>query len=296
LEGQSDLPGPVPGRRSSRGLMAISRHPRHAIKLIALLALAIGLLGTTAALVRAELSASGSLFVTFSGGISPGGLPRHSLAPISVGISGKVRTLSGEHPPALRRISIALNHDGHLDTHGLPTCPIHQIEATSSAQALAICGDALIGSGRFVARSELPEQTAVSVRGKILAFNSTGHGHPTILAHTYSGSPVPSSRIIVFDVRHTSGEYGTVLTGSLPPALNRWGYVKRIRLKLHRLFTYHGASHSYLSANCPAPRGLGKASFKFAHASMTFADGRTLSTTLTRTCSVQEGAARKGNR
>ena len=261
--------------------------------MLVLAALCLGALGAAAA--QAELSASGNLFVTFSGGIAPGALPRDSLAPIAVGISGKVRTLSGEHPPALRRISISLNRDGHLDTRGLPTCPIHQIEATSSAQALAVCANALVGSGRFVARSELPEQTVFSSRGKILAFNSIRHGHPTILAHTYGGSPVPSTRIIVFDVRHTSGEYGTVLTGSLPLALNRWGYVKRIRLKLHRLFTYHGVSHSYLSANCPAPQGLETASFKFAHASMTFADGRTLAATLTRTCTVEEGAARKSN-
>jgi hypothetical protein len=260
-----------------------------------LLALVVTLLGATASLVSAELSASGNLFVTFNGGIVPGALPRHSLAPVAVEISGKVRTLAGEHPPALRGISIALNRDGHLDTRGLPICSFRQIEATSSRQALATCGDSLVGTGRFVARSELPEQTVFSTRGRILAFNSFSHGHPAILAHTYGGTPVPSTRIIIFKIRHTGGEYGTVLTGSLPLAMNRWGYVKRISLKLHRSFIYRGVAHSYLSANCPAPQGLGKASFKFANASMSFADGRTLSATITRTCTVEEGAARRSS-
>ena len=46
------------------------------------------------------------------------------------------------------------------------------------------------------------------------------------------------------------------------------------------------AARSYLSAACDAPAGFPGASFPFAHASMTFADGRTLASTLTRSCRV----------
>jgi hypothetical protein len=255
-----------------------------------LIALAVGLavaFAAAASLANAELSASGNLFVTFYGGILPAGLPRHGRAPITVWLGGKVRTLSGTHPPALREITIKLNRLGHLDTRGLPTCRRRQLEAVTSARALGACADALVGSGRYRAKLAFPEQPPSPVNGTILAFNSIAHGSPVILAQIYDREPVPSTRVVVFEIHHTSGVYGTVLTGSFPASINQWGYLKRIRLNLHRTYIYRGRTHSYLSAACPAPRGATEGSFPFAFSSMTFADGRTLSATLTRTCEVQ---------
>jgi hypothetical protein len=108
-----------------------------------------------------------------------------------------------------------------------------------------------------------------------------------ILGHVYGDDPAPTTGIIVFDIHHTGGTFGTVLTGTMPEALTRWGYLKRISLRLHRNYTYRGRPRSYLSAPCRAPRGLSQASFKFAYTSMTFDDGRTLSAKLTRTCRVK---------
>ncbi len=69
--------------------------------------------------------------------------------------------------------------------------------------------------------------------------------------------------------------------------MNRYGYLTRISLSLHRNFTYRGRARSYLSAACDAPAGFPGASFPFARASMTFADGRTLASTLIRSCEVR---------
>jgi hypothetical protein len=112
-------------------------------------------------------------------------------------------------------------------------------------------------------------------------------GRRAILAHVYGAEPIPITRIIVFHIRETAGTYGTILTGFLPASLNRWGYLKRISLSLHRNFTYKGQPRSYLSAACDAPAGFPGATFPFAQASMRFADGRTLSSTLTRSCKVR---------
>jgi hypothetical protein len=78
-----------------------------------------------------------------------------------------------------------------------------------------------------------------------------------------------------------------VLEGTLPESLTRWGYLKRISLRLHRNYTYKGRARSYLSAPCHAPKGFDRAVFKFAYTSMTFDDGRTLAAKLTRTCRVR---------
>jgi hypothetical protein len=247
------------------------------------------LLSAIASPASAELTQSGDLFVSFSGGIDPGALPRGSRAPIAVRVAGKIRTLRGHQPPSLRQITIAINRGGKLDTKGLPVCPPARIAATSSADALAACRSALVGGGSFAARIAFPEQAAFPSRGRIHAFNSRSDGQRTHLAHVYGANPAPIARLIVFHLRQGHGAYGTVLSGALPETLIHWGNLKRISLSLHRLFTYRGRVHSYLSAACDAPPGFRSASFRFAHASMTFADGRTLSSTLTRSCRVSEG-------
>jgi len=250
------------------------------------LLVAVAPLAAAATIAQAELTQHGDLFVTFAGGISPTALPRHTLAPISVSISGTVRTPPGTKPPPLRQMQIALNRAGHLETTGLPICHATQIEGTSSAQALRACRDALVGTGSYSAQASFPEKSTFPTQGHILAFNALSEGRPAILAHIYGTNPVPSTSVITFYIQHPAGAYGTRLIDNLPPSLNHYGYVKRIALTLHRTYTYRGALHSYLSAACAAPRGISIAPFPFAHASMSFEGGVTLASTLVRTCTV----------
>ena len=236
---------------------------------------------------RAELVEHGDLFVRFQGGLAPTALPRDSLAPITVSVDGTVRSLSGERPPALRQISIELNRGGVLDARGLPVCRVEDLVSTADDQALANCGDALVGHGSYLANTAFPEQLAFPSAGSILAFNAVVDGRSAILAHIYGTEPVAMTRIITFHIHRRPGAYGTVLTGALPPTLNRYGYVRHINLTLHRRFVYRGQPRSYLSAACPAPAGFPGAVFPFARAAMSFADGRTLTSTLTRNCKVR---------
>jgi hypothetical protein len=252
----------------------------------ALLAAALLLLAVAAA-ARAELSASGDLFVRFSGAISPNALPRQARAPIAVAIAGTVKTLSGERPPALRRIAIAINRGGRLDADGLPLCRRAQIQPSSTAEARAVCGPALVGEGSFDADVAFPEQSAFPSHGHVLAFNAVVDGKGAILAHVYGAEPAPITRIIVFRIRKRAGTYGTVLSASVPEAVNQWGYLTHFSLNLHRSYVYRGERRSYLSAACAAPAGFPGATFPFAHAAMSFDDGRTLSSTLTRSCRVR---------
>jgi hypothetical protein len=237
---------------------------------------------------NAELVERGNLFVKFAGGIDPQALPRTERAPIAVRVDGTVRVLSGERPPALRHISIAINRGGVIDTRGLPTCHRSQIEPATSQQALEACRPALVGEGRYLGALALPEQERFPLQGRILAFNAVIGGQRAILAHVYGGEPVPNSRIIVFHIHQAQGTFGTTLSAALPARLNRSGYLKKISLNLRRTFVYRGQKHSYLSAACSAPAGFTSATFPFSKVSMTFADGRRLASTLIRTCRVQK--------
>jgi len=240
-----------------------------------------------AALAHAELVEHGNLFVKFQGGIAPTNLPRDTNAPISVNVDGTVRVLSGDRPPALRFISIAINRGGRIETKGLPVCRRSEIEAGTSASAMAACGDALVGTGRYAAGVDFPEQNAFPLQGRLLAFNTVVDGERAILAHVYGKKPFPNSRIFVFHIRKTIGTYGTLLTAALPKSINRNGYLKRIVLNLRRTYVYMGRKRSYLSAACGAPEGLTVGVFPFVKVGMTFADGRKLASTLIRTCTVR---------
>lgn len=241
-----------------------------------------------ASLAHAELVERGNLFVKFDGGIAPTALPRTVKAPISVRVDGTVRVLSAERPPALRHISIAINRGGILDTRGLPTCRRSQIEPATTEQALEACRSALVGEGRYLGALALPEQNRFPLQGRVLAFNAVVDGQRAILAHVYGSDPVPNSRIIVFHIRKGHGTFGTIFSAALPARLNRSGYLKRISLNLRRTFVYRGQKRSYLSAACSAPAGFSSATFPFSRVSMTFEDGRKLSSTLIRSCRVQK--------
>jgi hypothetical protein len=261
-----------PTRRRSTGALA-------SVVLASALVLGAG------ALAHAELSAKGDLLLSFQGGISPRSLPRAAPAPVTVNLLAKVATPAAERPPALKEISIALSRGGHLDIAGLALCPFSRLRGTSAKAALAVCGDALVGRGSFIARLGFSGPTTFPSRGRILAFNSTSGGHPALLVHLFGLDPL-SVNLIVFHIRSVRGTYGTLLTGTLPPALIRSGYLQLLRLRLHRRFYYQGRLHSYLSAACAAPPGVSTASFPFARARMTFSNSRTLTSTLTRSCTV----------
>jgi hypothetical protein len=244
-----------------------------------------------AAGAQAELVERGDLFIKFQGGISPTALPRTTRAPISVSVDGTIRTLSGEHPPALRTISIAINRGGEIDTTGLPRCRRAQLEPATSEHALEVCRPALVGEGHYSAEAlALPEQPEYPLQGRLLAFNGVIDGKAVILAQVFGNSPTPNSRVFVFHIHRSQGTFGTILTATLPDAVNRTGYLKQISLDLHRNFVYRGLPRSYVSAACAAPAGFSSAVFPFARVGMTFADGRKLSSTLTRSCQVQREA------
>lgn len=258
------------------------------MKKLGVLAFAIVALALCAWPAQAELVERGDLFVKFRGGISPTALPRQVKAPIGVSVEGTITTLSGERPPALRRISIEINRGGRIDTRGLPTCRRSQIEPATAKEALDACGAALVGEGRYVAALALPEQSSFPLQGRVLAFNAVVDGGRGILVHVYGIDPAPNSRVFAFHIRNSSGTFGTVLTAALPASLNRNGYLKEISLDLRRDFVYRGRRHSYLNAACAAPAGFSTAVFPFVRIEMAFEDGRKLASTLLRSCRVQK--------
>jgi hypothetical protein len=256
-------------------------------RLKAALLLAVFLVLSLVAFASAEVVQKGSLRVAFEGEITPHTLPRRGSAPVKVSVGTQIASTNGRTSPQLRRISIAINANGHFEPRGLPHCALREIQPTTTADALAACRSSLVGEGHFSANVELGEQAPFPSAGKVYAFNSTLHGRPAILAHVYGTKPVPTSFTVPFELRPTKGTFGTALVASLPAATGSSGYITGLSLSLGRSFSSHGKRRSYLSAGCPAPKGFPAAVFPFAKASLQFAGGRTLTSVLERSCNAR---------
>lgn len=239
------------------------------------------------AMAQAETVQRAGLRLSFQGKLSPHALPRQGTAPVKASVGVRIAATNGEVPPQLRQIEIEINRAGRFDTSGLPVCELDDIQPTTTADALAVCGDALVGQGHFSAKVLLRGQAPFPSEGKVHAFNSRIHGHPAILAHVYGTEPAPASYTIPFELRTAKGLFGTRLVASLPQFTSDSGYVTGLSLTLGRNFSHGGKRRSYISAGCPAPKGFPGASFTFARAQFGFEGGRKMGKTLTRDCRVR---------
>lgn len=229
------------------------------------------------------------LRITVLSQVMPFKLPRDRPAPISVFVSGHVATPSGELPPQLKRMTIEVNRHGLLQSKGLPACNLARVKTASTERALSLCGDALVGSGKFWASIVLPDQRPFPTRGRLLIFNGREKGRPVLYSHIFTPSPFPTSFVITFAISHINqGAYGTQLSASLPQALGSLGFVDRIKLTLKRNYGFRGKHLSFFNAACPAPAGSNVTSFPLARTSFFFSGRKPISLEVAKSCQVAE--------
>jgi hypothetical protein len=237
-------------------------------------------------LAQAELFQQGNLRLSFGGRFTPKALPRDHAAPVRVQVRGAIKSVDGTRPPELRRILIAVNRYGRLYTRGLPACEPGRLQSTSTSEALARCGPAMVGRGRFGANVEFTP--SFPVEGKILAFNSGTSHRPVLLLHIHGSRPVRSTIVLNFDIRRPrKGNFGTVFDARIPSIATDLGYVTNLSLNFDRRFRHRGKLRSYLSARCAAPSGFGGGPFNFIRGRFSFSNGQVFDTRLTRSCRVR---------
>jgi len=233
---------------------------------------------------EAEVVQKGDVRVKFEGTLTPTALPRSGEVPVRVAVGAKITALKESDPPKLKRIAIAINSAGKISPQALPVCTVRDIQPSTTEDALKACGASLVGTGTFAAKILLPQQASFPAGGKLYAFNGTYKGQPAILAHVYGTEPVPTSFTLPFIIDNRKGDLGTVLTASLSEATGKAGYITELSLALGN--PRGGAKTPFLTADCPAPKGFGGASFAFARATFDFG-GPKLISTLTRNCQVR---------
>ncbi len=256
---------------------------RRRLATVVLLLLAAGAL---AAVAGANVVQSGNVRVTFHAAFSPHVLPRERPAPISVEVEGKISTTDGTQPPPLQKLRIELSSSGRIETRGLPACRASALQSTSSEKALANCGPAQIGHGKFQADLQLSGRP-ILVDGRALAFNGVVGGRAGMFIHIYISRPVKVTLVIPLKISRGTGRFGTVLTTRVPKLAGGFGSITQLQLKIGRRYSYRGQRRSYLNASCSAPEGFPGATFTFARGVFSFAGGRTMNAFLSRSCQVR---------
>jgi hypothetical protein len=226
--------------------------------------------------------------VSFEGQLLPRALPRERPAPVTVHLAGKVDPVGEGRPPQLRELEVAFNRAGRLSVAGLPSCSAAQLQQTSTEAALARCRGALLGHGHYAASVDFEGAPLIPAEGKVLVFNGSRRGHPSMLLHLYGTRPVRAAFVLPFDVaRRAKGEFGTIFSAKIPRLAADLGYVNEIELTLGRRYRYAGKSRSFLSASCAAPAGFPGAVYKLARATFTFPENERLTSNLSGDCRVR---------
>jgi len=206
--------------------------------------------------------------------------------PATLRLHTTFRTTDGSLTPRLKGLTIDLSSRGELFNKGLPSCTVGELEPSSPQRAISLCGNALVGRGRLHAIVALPEQLPFLLRAKLLAFNGKpGRGQKTVLVLAYGSEP-QISFVLPFVIHRSSFDLGTSLTTQIPKDAGASAHIGGFTIVIKRLYTYRAKQRSFISADCPVPRGFTAGITPFARAIYHFAGTQTVTTVIARGCRV----------
>jgi hypothetical protein len=234
----------------------------------ALVALSVAGIATAEKPVKVR---AGNLELTFNGGFTPKTLSKTKLTPITLTVSGDVKTVDGTHPPALKEFNVETDKNGAIDVKGLPVCTAAKLQSQDTKHAEDICRTAIIGSGQATAEIAFPEQAPIDAKSKIIAFNGGFKGGvTTIYVHAYLTVPTPAAIVTTVKVKKIhNGRYGLEAKSTIPKIAGGSGSVTHFNLAINK--------KGVLLAKCPD----GKLQ---AHGTAVFSDGTRASAEVIRTC------------
>jgi hypothetical protein len=237
---------------------------------IAVLALAVAGIAVAAKWEPVKVRA-GNLELTFNGGLTPEAVSKTKLTPVTLNVSGKIRTVDGKHPAALKEFVLEADKNTAVDVTGLPVCTAAKLQSQDTKHAEAICKPAIIGTGVGIAEIEFPEQPPIPAKSKIIAFNGGKSGATTTFyIHAYLTVPTPAAVVSTVKITKASnGRFGTKSVTTIPKIAGGSGSVTDFNLTINK--------KGVILAKCPD----GKIQ---AHGTAVFSDGTRASAEVIRAC------------
>lgn len=229
-----------------------------------------GLVVVGSVFAKPEKVIVGNLEVEYDGGFSPQALPKNKLTPISFFLWAKIKTVDGQHPPAVKEFKLEGDKNVEVNVKGLPTCTSGKLQAQTSSAARKVCGSAIVGEGKTEVEVQFPEQPPIDVQSDLIAFNGGFKGGVTTLfVHAYLTAPVTAAIVTTVKIKNVKkGRYGTEAIGKIPKIAGGSGSPTYFKLKFNK---------GFLMAKCPDGRLQ-------AHGTGVFADGTKASATVIRPC------------
>lgn len=233
--------------------------------------IAVSVAGAVAAGNQPVTVRAGNLEMTFNGGFTPTTLSKTKLTPISLNVSGKLKTVDGTHPPALKEFVVETDKNGAINVKGLPVCKASQLQSQDTKHAEAICKSAIIGSGQATAEIAFPEQKPILAKSKIIAFNGGYSGGTTTLyIHAYLTVPTPAAIVTTVKVKKIhNGRYGLKSVATIPKIAGGSGSAVDFNLTINK--------KGVLTAKCPDGKLQARGEAKFS-------DGTVAKAEIVRTC------------
>lgn len=239
-----------------------------------------------------------------SGGTTPIKLPRSKPIPASLRLGFTSEALNSPAVPELTRIVLEISRNLHLQTAGLPSCPLADLYSTNTS-ARQTCAGSFVGHGSVTSEVTLPGQAPATVNGHLVAFYAFAQGQRRILAQVTSGDPLPLTYVIPFQIAKAHGAFGTSLVVpqmrhiagicarghpncfAQPYTLKGvYGHISNFEMSLHRIFAHTGKRGSFVSARCPVPGKRPEANFPLAQTSLHYAGGNSLTAAVNGKCRV----------
>ena len=172
-----------------------------------------------AGMASGELTQQGNLRLAFNGSISPNKLPRDTPAPVTMQVSGAIRTADGGRPPELRKISIALNRYGRLSTLGLPTCDQAELEQTTTKSARWKLRRRPRRPRQVPGLRQLPRPRRCRGERAGARLQRERKRQARLLLHIYNSRPVQVTFVVPFTIRRLSRQGHSAR--SSPPGYRR---------------------------------------------------------------------------
>lgn len=214
--------------------------------------IAIAVAGFATAANKPVKVRAGNIEMTFNGGFSPKKLPKKRFDPIALSASGRIRTLDGTHPPALRKFVLLTDRNGAIDVTGYPKCRSGQLQSRDTKSALRVCGKALIGRGKTDVQVQFAEQAPIPVKSDLLVINGGESKRTTTLfIHAYITVPTPAAIVTTVKIKKVrKGRYGVQSIATIPRIAGGAGSVTFFKLTVNKKFRHNGKRVSILSARC----------------------------------------------
>jgi hypothetical protein len=196
--------------------------------------------------LRASEGCAGKIEVELVGSLSPRRLPMNGSAPASLEIHGKIANENGGHPPALREAIVDVAKGAAVDTTGLPTCRLRQLESNRVGAARRLCRSAIVGNG--IAHVGFGSSEAI-VKTPLTLFNGgTSYGETRLFIQGWIAAPAPTPVVAIAKVSRK--RQGLHSIWRVPPILEGDGSLLDFSFRIDRRFMNRGLERSYLAAGC----------------------------------------------